>query len=138
MTTRREMLQQSALGFGSLALTSLLQAENPLAAKRPHFRPRAKRVIFLFMAGGPSHVDSYDHKPDLYRNHGKDYDFTGVRFGTFGKKSKRKLMKPLWEFKQYGQCGQHVSELFPYTAQMVDELCFIKSMHTVPWLLLFT
>ena len=87
-------------------------------------------MIFLFMAGGPSHVDSYDHKPELYRNHGKDYDFTGVRFGTFGKKSKRKLMKPLWDFKQYGQCGQHVSELFPYTAQLVDDLCFIKSMHT--------
>jgi len=82
------------------------------------------------MAGGPSHVDSYDFKPELIRNHDKDYDFTGVRFGTFGKKSKRKLMKPLWGFKQYGQCGQYVSELFPHTAQMVDELCFIKSMHT--------
>ena len=94
------------------------------------FPARAKRIIFIFMAGGPSHVDSYDYKPELIRNHDKDYDFTGVRFGTFGKKSKRKLMKPLWDFKQYGQSGQHVSELFPYTAQMVDDLCFIKSMHT--------
>jgi hypothetical protein len=94
------------------------------------FVPRAKRVIFIFMAGGPSHVDTYDYKPELIRNHDRDYDFTGVRFGTFGKKSKRKLMKPLWGFKQNGQCSQHVSDLFPYTAQMVDDLCFIKSMQT--------
>ena len=129
------MLKTPACGFGSLAFAGLCQQAqaglpSTLVQRQPMFPPRAKRVIFLFMAGGPSHVDSYDHKPELYRNHGKDYDFTGVRFGTFGKKSKRKLMKPLWEFKQYGQCGQHVSELFPYTAQMVDELCFIKSMHT--------
>jgi len=129
------MLKTTACGFGSLALAGLCQqaqagVPSTLLQRQPMFPPRAKRVIFLFMAGGPSHVDSYDHKPELYRNHGRDYDFTGVRFGTFGKKSKRKLMKPLWDFKQYGQCGQHVSELFPYTAQMVDDLCFIKSMHT--------
>ena len=133
--SRREMLKTTACGFGSLAFAGLCQRvqagiPSTLVQRHPMFPPRAKRVIFLFMAGGPSHVDSYDHKPELYRNHGKDYDFTGVRFGTFGKKSKRKLMKPLWNFKQYGQCGQHVSELFPYTAQLVDDLCFIKSMHT--------
>ena len=130
------MLRTSACGFGSLALAGLCQQAQAstgpatLLQRQPMFAPRAKRVIFLFMAGGPSHVDSYDYKPELIRNHDKDYDFTGVRFGTFGKKSKRKLMKPLWDFRQYGQCGQHVSELFPYTAQMVDDLCFIKSMHT--------
>ena len=129
------MLKTTACGFGSLAFAGLCQqvqagVPSTLVQRHPMFPPRAKRVIFLFMAGGPSHVDSYDHKPELNRNHGKDYDFTGVRFGTFGKKSKRKLMKPLWNFKQYGQCGQHVSELFPYTAQLVDDLCFIKSMHT--------
>ena len=134
--SRREMLRLSACGFGSVALAGLCQQANSspnpasLSQRAPMFAPRAKRVIFLFMAGGPSHVDSYDYKPELTRNHDKDYEFTGVRFGTFGKKSKRKLMKPLWGFKQYGQCGQHVSELFPYTAQMVDDLCFIKSMHT--------
>jgi len=134
--SRREMLRLSACGFGSVALAGLCQQANSspgtasLSQRAPMFAPRAKRVIFLFMSGGPSHVDSYDYKPELIRNHDKDYDFTGVRFGTFGKKSKRKLMKPLWGFKQYGQCGQHVSELFPYTAQMVDDLCFIKSMHT--------
>jgi hypothetical protein len=134
--SRREMLRTSACGFGSLALAGLCQQAQAstgpatLLQRQPMFAPRAKRVIFIFMAGGPSHVDSYDYKPELIRNHDKDYDFTGVRFGTFGKKSKRKLMKPLWDFRQYGQCGQHVSELFPYTAQMVDDLCFIKSMHT--------
>ena len=133
--SRRAMLRSAACGFGSLALTGLCQqtaaaSSSLLHQRRPMFPAKAKRVIFIFMAGGPSHVDSYDYKPDLIRNHDKDYDFTGVRFGTFGKKSKRKLMKPLWDFKQYGQCGQHVSELFPYTAQMVDDLCFVKSMHT--------
>ena len=133
--SRRAMLRSAACGFGSLALTGLCQqtanaSSNLLYQRRPMFPAKAKRVIFIFMAGGPSHVDSYDYKPDLIRNHDKDYDFTGVRFGTFGKKSKRKLMKPLWDFKRYGQCGQHVSDLFPYTAQMVDDLCFIKSMHT--------
>lgn len=133
--SRRAMLRSAACGFGSLALTGLCQQTATASSslfnqRRPMFPAKAKRVIFIFMAGGPSHVDSYDYKPDLIRNHDKDYDFTGVRFGTFGKKSKRKLMKPLWDFKQYGQCGQHVSELFPYTAQMVDDLCFIKSMHT--------
>lgn len=133
--SRRVMLRSAACGFGSLALAGLCQqsatsSSNLLYQRHPMFPARAKRVIFIFMAGGPSHVDSYDYKPDLIRNHDKDYDFTGVRFGTFGKKSKRKLMKPLWDFKQYGQCGQYVSDLFPYTAQMVDDLCFIKSMHT--------
>ena len=133
--SRRAMLKSAACGFGSLALTGLCQQSayaslSKAYQSRPMFPARAKRIIFIFMAGGPSHVDSYDYKPELIRNHDKDYDFTGVRFGTFGKKSKRKLMKPLWDFKQYGQSGQHVSELFPYTAQMVDDLCFIKSMHT--------
>ena len=133
--SRRAMLKSAACGFGSLALTGLFQQSayaslSNAYQSRPMFPARAKRIIFIFMAGGPSHVDSYDYKPELIRNHDKDYDFTGVRFGTFGKKSKRKLMKPLWDFKQYGQSGQHVSELFPYTAQMVDDLCFIKSMHT--------
>ena len=134
--SRRQMLRASACGFGALALSGLCQRQHAalgpatLLQRRPMFTARAKRVIFLFMAGGPSHVDSYDFKPELIKSHDKDYDFTGVRFGTFGKKSKRKLMKPLWGFKQYGQCGQHVSELFPYTAQMVDDMCFIKSMHT--------
>lgn len=135
--SRREILKTTACGFGSLALAGLCAQADArsygvanLLSRRSMFAPRAKRVIFIFMAGGPSHVDSYDFKPGLIRNHEKEIDFTGVRFGTFGKKSKRKLMGPLWDFRQYGQCGQHVSELFPHTAQFVDDLCFIKSMQT--------
>ena len=94
------------------------------------FPARAKRIIFLFMAGGPSQVDSYDYKPELEARDGKSIDFVGVRFGTFGKKSKRTLLKPLWDFKQYGETGQWVSELFPHTAKHVDDLCFIHSMQT--------
>ena len=103
---------------------------NPLAPKLPMFPARAKRVIFLFMAGGPSHVDSYDYKPELLARDGESIDFVGVRFGTFGKKSQRRLLKPLWKFNQYGETGQWVSELFPRTAKHVDDLCFIHSMHT--------
>ena len=126
MTTRREMLQQSALGFGSLALTSLLQAENPLAAKRPHFRPRAKRVIFLFMKGGPSQLDTFEHKPLLQRDHGKPLPFDKPKV-TFAKTGN--LLASPWQFKPYGQCGHMVSELFPHVARHVDDICFIHGVH---------
>ena len=120
------MLQQSALGFGSLALTSLLQAENPLAAKRPHFRPRAKRVIFLFMKGGPSQVDTFEHKPLLQRDHGKPLPFDKPKV-TFAKTGN--LLASPWQFKPYGQCGHMVSELFPHVARHVDDICFIHGAH---------
>ena len=132
--TRRELLNSSACGIGSLALASmqsqLAASVNPLAPTTTLFPQKAKRVIFLFMAGGPSHVDSFDYKPELIKSDGKDIDFVGVRTGTFGKQSKRRLMKPLWDFNRYGECGQHVSSLFPHIAQHVDDLCFIHSMHT--------
>ncbi len=79
------------------------------------------------MQGGPSQVDSFDPKPDLYKHHGKSLDFYNSRRR---KVQKERVMQPLWKFKQYGQCGQAVSELFPHIAQHVDDLCFIKSMHT--------
>ena len=126
MISRRDMLHQSALGFGSLALTSLLQAENPLAAKRPHFRPRAKRVIFLFMKGGPSQVDTFEHKPLLQRDHGKPLPFDKPRV-TFAKTGN--LLASPWKFKPYGQCGHMVSELFPHVARHVDDICFIHGAH---------
>ncbi|MCA9086672.1 MAG: DUF1501 domain-containing protein [Planctomycetaceae bacterium] len=136
--SRRQWLQTTGCGFGSLAFTSLLQAESTaaagttesLAVKQPMFAPRAKRVIFIFMQGGPSHVDSFDYKPDLVARDGKTIDFRGVRFSDFGKESQRPLMAPLWKFRRYGECGQHVSELFPEIARHVDDLCFIKGMHT--------
>lgn len=135
--SRRRMLRQTACGFGGLALAGLLNEDQAsaakvsgLAPKAPHFAPKAKRVIFIFMQGGPSHVDSFDYKDELVKNDGKNIDFVGVRFGTFGKKSKRRLMKPLWRFKKYGQAGQTVSELFPHIAQHVDDICLLKGMHT--------
>ena len=135
--SRRQMLRRSACGFGALAFAGLHHHEsrgdekiNTLVARPPMFAPKAKRVIFIFMQGGPSHIDSLDYKPELLKSDGKDIDFTGVRFGTFGEQSKRKLMKPLWKFKQYGETGRWVSELFPHLGEHVDKLCMIHSMHT--------
>ena len=126
MQTRRDILKNSALGFGSLALTSMLQAENPLAAKRPHFRPRAKRVIFLFMKGGPAHMDTFEYKPLLQRDHGKPLPFDKPKV-TFAKTGN--LLASPWQFKPYGQCGHMVSELFPHLARHVDDICFIHGAH---------
>ncbi len=135
--TRRDLIRSTGCGFASLAVAGLCAeqssaaiAADPLARRVPMFRPRAKRVIFVFMQGGPSQVDTFDYKPRLIRDDGKDFEFTGVRFGTFGKKSQRKLMRPLWAFSQYGECGQWVSELFPHIAKHVDELCFLQGMQT--------
>lgn len=140
--SRRQWLQDSACGGGSLALAGLLAQQCVAAdsrapknghdqgARPPMYTPQAKRLIFVFMQGGPSHVDSFDYKPDLIRRDGKSIEFTGVRFNTFGQVSERSLMKPLWRFRQYGECGQHVSELFPEIAKHVDDLCFLKGMHT--------
>ena len=137
--TRRQWLQAGACGFGTLALSSFVESAradtvstngHPLAARAPMFPARAKRVIFVFMQGGPSHVDTFDYKPELLARDGQSIDFTGVRFGTFGRKSKRRLMKPMWGFSQHGECGRWVSELFPHQARIVDELCFIHSMAT--------
>lgn len=131
--TRRTLLQRSAGGFGYLALQAILAqqqskaaVENPLAPKQPHFPARAKRIVFLFMKGGPSHVDTFDPKPLLQRDHGKAYPFKQprVQFAETGK-----LLKSPWTFKQYGQSGLPVSELFPNVAQCVDDLCIVRSLH---------
>jgi len=127
---RRQLLQSSASGFGWLALQGLLGAEtsvaNPLLAKQPHFPARAKRVIFLFMKGGPSQVDTFDPKPLLDRDHGKPLPFDLPRV-TFAKTTT--LFKSPWKFKHYGQSGLPVSELFPHVARCVDDLCIIRSLH---------
>ncbi|NDJ11100.1 MAG: DUF1501 domain-containing protein [Acidobacteriia bacterium] len=132
--SRRELLRSASAGFGSVALAGLLgqeqlraaaQSANPLAIKDPHFAPKAKRVIFLFMHGGPSQVDTFDYKPLLKRDHGKPLPFQRpkvVSGQTYN------LLKSPWEFKQYGQSGMWVSDLFPQIAKRVDDLCFIKSM----------
>ena len=128
--SRRDLLRQTALGFGSLALSSLL-AENTHAfdAQSPHaahFKPRAKRIIFLFMKGGPSHIDTFEPKPLLDRDHGKPYPFKRPRV-TFAQTGT--LLRSPWKFQKYGQSGIEVSELFPNVAQCVDDLCFIHSLH---------
>ncbi len=134
--SRREMLRRTACGFGSIALAGLCRdvaaanAHNPLAARAGHLPARAKRVIFLFMQGGPSHVDTFDYKPKLEANHLNKVDVLGYRFDDFRKMTKRTMMKPLWDFNRYGQCGHAVSDLFPETARHVDDLCFIQGMHT--------
>ena len=130
MITRRDMLRQTGLGFGSIALTSMLQeqafAGNLLAPKKPHFKPRVNRVIFLFMKGGPSQVDTFEYKPLLQRDHGKPLPFAKPKV-TFAKTGN--LLGSPWKFKRYGQCGHKVSELFPHVAKHVDDICFLHSAH---------
>ena len=134
---RRQALQTTACGFGQLALAGLLNqssdaADNPLAARQPHFAPRAKRVIFLFMQGGPSHVDSFDYKPLLDEKDGQTFSFDDARvIAKTGKRgSSQKVMKPLWKFQQHGESGLWASDLFPHMAGQVDKLCMLHSMHT--------
>ncbi len=132
--SRREMLRQSAVGFGSLALASLLAEDavraqpslDPLAPRPPHHAPRARRVIFLFMKGGPSHVDTFDYKPLLQRDHGRPYPFDRPRV-TFA--STGNLLGSPWRFRQHGASGAWVSTLFPNVARCVDDLCFVHSLH---------
>ena len=130
---RRTMLQRAAGGFGYLALQSLMAREQARAKEvslgggaPTHFPARAKRIVFLFMKGGPSHVDTFDPKPLLQRDDGKPYPFKQprVQFAQTGK-----LLKSPWSFKQYGESGLPVSELFPNVAECVDDLCILRSVH---------
>jgi hypothetical protein len=137
---RRHLLQHTAVGFGGLALASILAGEasaqtesatvpnnlNPLAAQAPHHAPRAKRIVFLFMKGGPSHVDTFDPKPALDRAHGQTPPFA-LPDVTFAKQGN--LLKSPWKFRQYGESGLPVSDLFPHVAQHVDDLCILRSVH---------
>ncbi len=136
--SRREALRNIACGFGYVAAAGIASQQakanstaNPLSLKAPHIVPRAKRVIFLFMAGGVSQVDSYDYKPLLYKRNGEMLDFTDQRIlAKTGMGSNQRVMKPLWEFKQRGQNGAWVSELFPHMAKHTDDYCIIRSMAT--------
>jgi hypothetical protein len=132
--TRRRMLRDVACGFGSLALVGMLNEQaiaNPLAPKLPHFAPRAKRVIFLFMAGGVSHVDSFDYKPLLEKEDGRMRQFDDARnLARTGRGAESRVMKSLWKFQQHGQSCKWASALFPEMCQRVDDLCFLHGMHT--------
>ena len=141
--TRREFLWEAGGGFTGLALTGLLaksgffpdhaQASeisprfvNPLAPKQPHLPSKAKSVIFLFMYGGPSHVDTFDYKPKLYPLDGKTISVK--TFGRGGKKNEGRVVGPKWQFRQYGECGKYVSDLFPNVGRCVDDIAFLHSM----------
>jgi hypothetical protein len=124
--SRRQMLRSAAAGFGWLAFNGLHAANpaapaNPLAPRVPHFRPRAKRVIFLFMCGGPSQVDTFDYKPELTKRH--------ETRNAGGPDSPMFYQSP-WAFKPRGQSGLMVSDLLPHIAAHADDLCVINSMHT--------
>ena len=140
---RRNALRQLGAGFGTLGLASVLAQSNtgtgvahadmvsnsdsPLAPRAPHFAPKAKHVIQLFMPGGPSQVDTFDYKPEIAKHAGQrpeSVDRKSLRNTKMG------LMPSPYAFRQHGQCGRWVSEIFPHVAELVDDLCFIHSMHT--------
>ncbi len=130
MISRRDMLRQSSAGFGSLALAALLgnngQAAQQKFVQEAHFAPKAKRVILLFMHGGHSHMDTFDYKPQLQKDSGKPLPFDKPRI--FSAQTGNLLGSP-WKFKQHGESGAWVSELFPHVAGCVDDMCIINSMH---------
>ncbi|HZN64379.1 MAG TPA: DUF1501 domain-containing protein [Tepidisphaeraceae bacterium] len=143
--TRREFLWQAGAGFTGVALAGLLDkagffsskasasagaapagAVNPLAPRASQFAPKARSVIFLFMYGGPSHVDTFDHKPKLYGLDGKSIQVK--TFGRGGHKNEGRVVGPKWNFKPYGQCGKMVSDLFPHVGSCVDDIAFLHSL----------
>ncbi len=137
------MLWEMGCGFGSVALTGLLSGDgffnklqaadqtgkfvNPLAPKPPMIPAKAKSVIFLFMYGGPSQVDTFDYKPKLYPLDGKTIPIK--TFGRGGHRNEGRVVGPKWKFKQYGQSGKWVSDLFPHISQHVDDIAFLHSMY---------
>lgn len=141
--TRREFLWETGSAFTSVALAGLLTAdgflaqqavaadgatpfENPLRPRPPHFPPKARAVIFLFMYGGPSQVDTFDYKPKLYELDGQTIAIQTK--GRGGSKREGRVIGPQWKFKQYGECGKWVSDLFPHLGSCVDDLAFLHSM----------
>jgi len=135
--SRRQLLRDTAGGIGSLALAGILANESraaagpgsrPLAAKPTHHPARATSVIFLYMTGGVSHVESFDYKPQLIADHGKQ--ITTPHWGQKPGEYQRYLIKPHWGFAPGGTSGIYVSDLFPHTRAVADELCVINSMHS--------
>jgi len=142
MNTRREFLTRSGFGVGGIALAHLLQQDGLLAApskpgenlpmdlkaKVPHFAPKAKAMISLFMHGGPSHVDLFDPKPELTKHNGQDYG--GQVHYSFVNRASKKLFGSPWKFEKRGQCGTEISELLPNIGSIADDICVVRSMHT--------
>lgn len=138
---RRQLLASTGMGIGAIALQWLLRSEssatppvlklkahNDLLPRTPHFQPRAKAMISLFQHGGPSHMDLTDPKPELTKYHGTDYP-GDIHFSFVNQASKKLLGSP-FQFSKHGQCGTELSELLPNTADIVDDICLIRSMHT--------
>jgi len=135
--SRRQLLQTAGAGFGSLGLAGLLAEEgllaaestDPLAPKNPHFNGKAKAVIWLFINGGPSQVDTWDYKPELIKQDGKELEGFDKKTGFFAN-AVGPLMKSPFEFTPRGQCGKMVSSIFPKLGEHVDKMAFIHSGHT--------
>ena len=141
LTTRRNLLGRSTTGLGALAVSSLLGREAMGAnllqggdSSVPHFAPRAKRVIYMFMSGGPSHIDLFDYKPAMRELHGQELPESirrGQRLTTMTSgQTSFPCVAPMFDFKRHGQHQTWVSELLPHTAKIVDDICLIKSMKT--------
>ena len=131
-TSRREFLHRASGGFGAVALSGLwnnLQAQthNPLSARQGHHAPKADRVIFLYSTGGVSHIDTFNHRPQLTVDHGKS--ITASRWLNKSGEFKRYLIKPRWSFKRHGDSGTWVSDLFPHLGSMIDDVCVLNAMH---------
>ncbi len=125
------MLTRCANGFGGIAVASMLANEaaakptNPLAPKKPHFAPKAKSIIFLYMDGGPASMDTFDPKPRLTKENGKPF---GMKMEATQFNSRGNTLGSPWKFQHYGQAGIPISDLFPYVARQADKLCVIRSM----------
>jgi hypothetical protein len=132
MTSRRQFLSTAGGGFGMLALNSLLagetRASDAATAQQPHFTPRVKRVIWLFMHGGPSQVDLFEHKPDLIKLGGQPIPDSFGEVMTRRKVAQNPLLAPIRPLRQHGECGHWVSDLLPETAQLADDLCLMHSV----------
>ncbi|MES2692588.1 MAG: DUF1501 domain-containing protein [Verrucomicrobiota bacterium] len=144
-SSRRQVLRQAGAGFGLVALNALLARDNllaasarsaasalanPFAPKAPHFAAKAERVIFLFMSGGPSHVDLYDPKPDLVRLAGQPIPESFGHFKTRRAVAKNKLLAPLREFKPRGQSGIEISDFLPNIAGLADDMCLLRGCYS--------
>ncbi len=145
--SRRAFLRHAGGGFGMTALAAMLsrddllavenpqsairnpQLESPLAPKQPHFAAKAQRVIFLFMSGGPSHVDLFDPKPDLVRLAGQPIPESFGTFKTRRAVAKNKLLPPCRPFQARGQCGMEISDFLPNIAEHADDLCLLRGCH---------
>src|SRR5215218_1538806 len=141
--TRCEFLWQAGGNFAGLALTGMLARDgfafdaggaktpakfvNPMAPKPPMMPAKAKAVIFIFCYGGPSQVDTFDHKPELYKLDGKTIPVK--TFGRGGHKNEGRVVGPKWQFKPYGKCGKLVSDLFPHVGSCVDDIAFVHSLY---------